>query len=533
MKEKIVIILLILCLSGVNFAFAETMNKENIEDMQKFSDEYGIQWAMNYGSNRHYGARYEGPQPIDDCDNDGKNELLIGGRDECLRVMEWDSNQQTYFEKHRIYCPFYPDSYTDAGGFAIGDISGDGKNEICASWPASVYKWSLGKYRLKGLNYWIFNNGGGSGDCFIGDCDNDGKNELIMSGGTIREGGTVPEIVVYKWTALGLVIESSWDDPGINGYVYMADVGDADNDGENEIVLGSAFKVVVLDWNKNSKSFESTIIKQTQGWENYPFACIIDDSDMDGKNEVHIGYYGPKISIFEWDGESYTNKFEKHWEGEGALIEGLDVGDVDEDGKQEVCAGTHLIHILEWDGDTYIEEALLTTFGELAVVVIGDCDNDGKNEINAGSVMIDNNEDFMEWVYKYGIEDLVDEEDSSPIGHLKVTLEKTTGGNNLVGGSVNAWKKDTGMWYDIPPDLSDQVVYYRNDLPEGSYLLRAFVEGYGTKEQEITITEGEETTITINLKKSLSRDVKPNVLYLLEKIFDNHPILNTILNLLI
>ena len=68
----------------------------------------------------------------------------------------------------------------------------------------------------------------------------------------------------------------------------------------------------------------------------------------------------------------------------------------------EVCIGTDLVHILQWNGTTYVQEAVLPTFGYLAVTCIGDCDNDGKNEINVGSVGIDPGEEFMEWVLKYG-----------------------------------------------------------------------------------------------------------------------------------
>ncbi len=123
------------------------------------------------------------------------------------------------------------------------------------------------------------------------------------------------------------------------------------------------------------------------------------------KNEIHVGYSSPKITIFEWNGADYEIKFEKEWPEEGGLIEGLDVGDVDDDGIAEVCAGTHHIHILQWNGSTYIEEAVIEeTFGVLAVVSIGDCDNDGKNEINAGSVMVYPGQDYMYWVFKYGWE---------------------------------------------------------------------------------------------------------------------------------
>ncbi|RLF60814.1 MAG: hypothetical protein DRN16_04355, partial [Thermoplasmata archaeon] len=51
---------------------------------------YGLQWEIDHGPFHAFSARYEGPQPIGDCDNDGKNELLVGGRDSVLRVVEWD-----------------------------------------------------------------------------------------------------------------------------------------------------------------------------------------------------------------------------------------------------------------------------------------------------------------------------------------------------------------------------------------------------------------------------------------------------------
>ena len=422
MDKKITAIYLVLSLTVFSFGMASAYEDEfNVTEKSRTSElfnngeNYSVQWEMNYGSDWSYGARYEGPQPIGDCDNDGDNELLIGGRDAVLRVMEWNEDKQTYEQTHSLHSPFYylfcfleklglSNGPPDAGGFAIGDLTGDGKNEIAATWYATVYKWIAGKYRIIGFNPWIFQNGGGSADCYIGDCDNDGQNELIMSGGSSGDTSTVPEIVVFKWNGWRLVKVAEWDDPGVDGYVYMAGVGDVDEDGENEIVCGSANKVVVLDWDKESNDFTATVIKYTSGHD-YPFACICKDSDMDGKNEIHVGYSSPKITIFEWNGADYEIKFEKEWSEEGGLIEGLDVGDVDDDGIAEICAGTHHIHILQWDGSTYVEEAVIEeTFGVLAVVSVGDCDNDGKNEINAGSVMVYPGQDYMYWVFKYGWE---------------------------------------------------------------------------------------------------------------------------------
>jgi len=60
------------------------------------------------------------------------------------------------------------------------------------------------------------------------------------------------------------------------------------------------------------------------------------------------------------------------------VIEGIDVGDTDDDGLNEVAAGAGETYVLQWNGSTYVEEAVLPTFGWMAVVCIGDCDNDGK-----------------------------------------------------------------------------------------------------------------------------------------------------------
>jgi len=404
MNKKITVMFFALCLVIVGFgmasAYENTFSITENENCELAG--YGIQWEKSYGPSPFYGARYEGPQPIGDCDNDGDNELLIGGRDAALRVMEWNEEKQTYEQTHTLRSPFYPLRRLDADGFAIGDLTGDGKNEIAVSWYATIHKWNGEKYRIIGWNPWIEWNGGGSPDCYIGDCDNDGQNELILSCRDWTK--SIPEIVVFKWNGWRLVKVAEWDDPGINGEVFMAGMGDTDYDGENEIVLGSGDKVVVLNWNKENREFKPTTIvdNPAPGWINHPFACVCKDSDMDGKDEIHVGYYSPRITIFEWNGSGYEIKFEKEWSGEGVLIESLDVGDVDDDGMAEVCAGTDLVHILQWDGSTYVEEAVLPTFGDLAVLNIGDCDNDGKNEIHAGSVIVESGEDFMAWIFKYG-----------------------------------------------------------------------------------------------------------------------------------
>ncbi len=386
------------------------------------STSYGIQWMENYGSGQS-GGRYQGMQPVGDCDNDGLNELLIGGRDATLSVMEWNEQTQTYEQTFALHSPFYPyfllrqiltgRSPPNPGGFAIGDVTGDGENEIVATWYAAVYKFLNGDYQLIGWNSWIFKNGGGNGDCCIGDCDNDGQNEVVMSGGGGGLVSPVPEIVILKWIAGRLEKVATYDDPAF-GYAYMADVGDPDEDGKYEIVCGitsyqqgvatgKGNKVVVLDWNTTSQRFDATVVQEIFGYENWTFGGWCADSDMDGIDEIHVGYNSPRMSIFKYTDNAYVLKFDKEWPGERELIEGINVGDVDDDGFPEVCAGTDIVHILQWNGSTYVEEAVINeTHGELAVVNVGDFDNDGKNEINVAPVYVEQGTDYISWVFKYG-----------------------------------------------------------------------------------------------------------------------------------
>jgi hypothetical protein len=411
---KLIPSILIICILsvssiGIPNAFSSSNSHNEKTSTQMASNGYGIQWMMEYGSSPLTGARYNGPQSIGDCDNDGKNELLISGRDCAIRVMKWDENKQTYSQVYVLRPPLYPFVRCDAGGMAIGDVTNDGDNEIAATWYTTVYKYTAAKYRIIGLNPYIFWNNGGNPDCLIGDCDNDGKNEVILSGGPMGRGGPVGEITVFRWNGKYLQRVAEWNDADVDGYVYMAGLGDVDDDGENEIVCAYENKVIVLNWDAQNKMFISTNIYRALG-QNFPFGVVCKDCDNDGKVEILLSYVDytetndPRITIFKWNGTGYPIQFDITWPGGEPVIEGIDVGDTDDDGLNEVVAGAGLTHILQWNGSTYVEEAALPTFGWMAIVCIGDCDNDGKNEINAGNVIIESGQQYTEWVFKYGWE---------------------------------------------------------------------------------------------------------------------------------
>jgi hypothetical protein len=120
-------------------------NESVVVTVDNVDGEYYIQWSHNYGSTIS-DARYQGPQPIGDADNDGDNELLIGGRDGELHVMEWNDTTLTYDEQALITEP--GSSGDNPGGFSIEDVTNDGFNEVAVAWDYqfSAFEWNDGSY---------------------------------------------------------------------------------------------------------------------------------------------------------------------------------------------------------------------------------------------------------------------------------------------------------------------------------------------------------------------------------------------------
>ena len=188
-----------------------------------------------------------------------------------------------------------------------------------------------------------------------------------------------------------------------------------------------------------------------------------------------------------------------------------------------------------------MEEAVLPTFGNLAVLNIGDCDNDGKNEIHAGSVFVEQGKDFMSWVFKYGWESNPPSQNNQhndqiatttmATGSLRVTVKSNLLGKSLGGACIAAWNLDTKVWYDIQP--YEPGVHRRSKLPAGDYTLRVVVERYKIQETTVTIIDGQETDYTFSLQLASMPRNKPYINTPFLQFLEQYPILYQLLERLL
>lgn len=280
----------------------------------------------------------------------------------------------------------------------IGDVDQDGEKEIVlivTNYYSTGQEW---KYDQKILMYKNGSDGTPSYEserfgnsvvnyAILADINNDGKDELILD--------RYYWVEIYEWNESSF--EKRWTSPEYNYFIYRIDVGDADNDGENELILAMFTIGVPIIW-KFDENFngEETVAEPIGDFEvNHARAR---DADNDGLNEIIAGGNNNRLMVWKylWDESfgTYRYKFVFISEDLGGFTLGIDAGDVDGDGDNEVIVGTAVVG---GSGTLYIFDLVLVDpykytyrldlvdsmeldpgVGELSV---GDVDNDGKAEI--------------------------------------------------------------------------------------------------------------------------------------------------------
>lgn len=303
-----------------------------------------VQWDYSFLG---FGARVE----LGDIDADGMKEII--GADAWYRITAFDADVGS--PKWQI-----PTSH-DIAALLVEDITGDGYPEIIygdGQW-GSIHAQS----GSDGSLLWEINNPEhGVTNIQVYDVDGDGELEVMWGAGATSSGQDNFYIHDVQTGAL------EWASIDLTGPFLAVDVGDADNDGRDELVF---------------TSFES-----------------------------NSGYDGPVMKVFdaetlELEWQSPTSLFNLAWGGGNDLA----IGDVDNDGLNEVA----LASSRTYDGRVFIVDVVAQEIrydymfpaeSAMKQIEIGDVDNDGANEIVVGTadsyvMVIDGATGTTEWKSVY------------------------------------------------------------------------------------------------------------------------------------
>jgi hypothetical protein len=370
-------------------------------------DGWELQWSHAFGGNGHA----EFAQPVGDINQDGINEVIMGGYENSgiCRIYQYNTTQQTYVQLYSWSVP--GGSYHSPSGACVVDLDEDGKLEFCVSWGYSdydgvyAYKWEgsapvqLDRYYGTGMDF--------AYDIYACDYNDDGHMEVLIANDPPPGGKHVTALGWNKDTNT-FYYETSWTCSSGSGYsVPMVWSGDVDNDGLTEVIadvsdLNYATEGTwALNWNSATQTWDGVAVHT-----NYPsgvtvFGDGVGDVNNDGTPEIGVGSYGgtPQGFLFEWDGSTYQQVWNGQYPSGEPVIESVAIGDADNDGNIEFCFGTGNVHIIGWNGNAYYEKATLTgPTWMLAGLIIGDCDTDGRNEIKGCEILGGTGTEFI-WKY--------------------------------------------------------------------------------------------------------------------------------------
>lgn len=240
----------------------------------------------------------------------------------------------------------------------------------------------------------------GGWDVEIGDADNDGKNEVLITGCPdsklvlIKKSGEK-----WKVRVLAEDLAQSRPEPGMGLTIKVTDLN---NDGKNEMILGTGqekggtawFYLMQTDGEKLTKKLS---LRPECNQSSFTHDFAVYDLDSDGIKEVISAYCGGgEIIRYDFDSNLDTIKARKIHRLSGSGEESV-IADVDNDGRPEYLTSNSFrdkaakVEIYEFDdaGELVLPPRLVLDGFEghkcfYASFTVGDVDNDGKNELITG-----------------------------------------------------------------------------------------------------------------------------------------------------
>ncbi|UCH88056.1 MAG: VCBS repeat-containing protein [Thermoplasmata archaeon] len=255
---------------------------------------------------------------------------------------------------------------------------------------------------------------------------------------------------------------------GLGEDIECIDIGDADNDGDNEVVVGTDGDNVLM-YDGSGSSWTQTVIDINIGGD---ARCIgIGDPDNDNLNEVVVGTSSENLFMYEYLSATwYRRELDTNT---GGTVLCLAIGDPDNDNENEIIIGTDNNEVYMYDkgyyvwGRTDVDSGL---GGDVMGVAIGDPDNDNDEEIVVGT-----SDDFS-----IGNAGNVFIYEGSTWSWSRTTVDSSYGGRALIGDAENDGDTDiiVGSYHQIFTYTESGGTWYRYSLPlSGSYMITCIAYG--------------------------------------------------------